>query len=330
MIDQLVQLAQVKVAPPALGDWTWTGVAILALLSGLVAVAYGTRAGVIARATTKEAIRQPLFILLIAIALIVLVVNSVIPFFTLGDGDEVKMLCECGLATLLICGALLAIWTAGTSISSEIEGKTAMTLLSKPIDRRQFILGKYLGIVQAVIWMFAILTIVFSMLIFVKVGYDQKESAREVTPKFLWKTVSNVEIPIPHPERVRVILQLLPGVALAFLQVCVLGAIAVTVATRLPMVMNLVICFAVFVIGNLTEVIVNQSVSGEANESVTFTARLISMVVPSLSTFNVSSAVATGRVVPQAYLGLSFVYALAYISAMMLLGFLLFEDRDLA
>ena len=128
----------------------------------------------------------------------------------------------------------------------------------------------------------------------------------------------------------KVVGQVMPGIALAFLQVCVLGAIAVTVATRLPMVMNLVICFAVFVIGNLTEVIVNRSVAGEANESVTFMARLISMVVPSLSSFNVSSAVATGRIVPQEYLGFSLIYALAYIAAMMLLGFILFEDRDLA
>jgi ABC-type transport system involved in multi-copper enzyme maturation permease subunit len=227
------------------------------------------------------------------------------------------------LATLLISGALLAVWTAGTSITSEIEGKTAMTLLSKPIDRRQFLLGKYIGIVQAVIWLFMILTVLFSVLIFFKVGYDQRERSEEVTPMWQWHKVSEVEIPTPHPDRVRVI-------ALAFLQVCVLGAISVTVATRMPMVMNLVVCFAVFVIGNLTEIIVNQSVAGEANESVTFTARLISMVVPSLSTFNVSSAVATGRVVPQDYLGLSLVYAFTYIAAMLLLGFILFEDRDLA
>jgi len=123
---------------------------------------------------------------------------------------------------------------------------------------------------------------------------------------------------------------ILPGIALTFMQVAVLGAISVTVATRLPMVMNLVICFAVFVVGNLTEIIVNSSVEGQANESVIFTARLISMVVPSLSAFNISSAVATGRIVPQDYLGLSLVYASAYIGAMLLLGFLLFEDRDLA
>jgi ABC-type transport system involved in multi-copper enzyme maturation permease subunit len=328
VFDRISMFAQVKIAPPALGDWTLTGIAIFFLLGGLIGLAYGTRVGVIARATTKEAIRQPLFLLLLAVSAIVLLLNFVMPFFTLED--DVKMLSECGLATLLIAGAILAVWTAGTSITSEIEGKTAMTLLSKPIDRRQFILGKYVGIVQAVMWMFVILTTLFCVLIFFKVGYDQKERAEEVTPKFQWHKVSEIEIPVPHPDRMRVILQLLPGVALSFLQVCVLGAISVTVATRMPMVMNLVLCFAVFVIGNLTEVMVNRSVAEEANESVTFTARLISMVVPSLSTFNVSSAVATGRVIPQAYLGLCFVYALTYIAAMLLLGFLLFEDRDLA
>jgi ABC-type transport system involved in multi-copper enzyme maturation permease subunit len=240
------------------------------------------------------------------------------------------MLTECGLATLLIAGALLAVWTAGTSITSEIEGKTAMTLLSKPIDRRQFLFGKYIGILQAVIWMFLILTVLFAILTFFKVGYDQKEQSLDQTPLWQWIRVSDIELPVPHPDRMSVVGAILPGIALTFMQVAVLGAISVTVATRLPMVMNLVICFAVFVVGNLTEIIVNSSVEGQANESVIFTARLISMVVPSLSAFNISSAVATGRIVPQDYLGLSLVYASAYIGAMLLLGFLLFEDRDLA
>lgn len=312
-------------------DWMWSWLAVFGLFVGLIAVSYGTRAGVIARATTKEAIRQPLFILLLVISALVLILNTIMPFFTMQDKDEVKMLNECGLATLLISGALLAVWTAGTSITSEIEGKTAMTLLSKPIDRREFILGKYIGIVQAVIWLFVILTAVFSALIFIKVGYDQREHSQDVTPYLKWHAVTEgVELPVPHPERLAVVARVLPGIALTFMQVSVLGAISVTIATRLPMVVNLVVCFAVFVIGNLTEIIVNQSVAGQANESVTFTARLISMVVPSLSAFNISSAVATGRMVPQVYLGFSFLYASAYIGAMLLLGFLLFEDRDLA
>jgi ABC-type transport system involved in multi-copper enzyme maturation permease subunit len=309
-------------------DWTWCWLGAFALLVGLVAVSYGTRPGVIARATTKEAIRQPLFLLLVVVSILVLLLNSELPFFTFED--EIKMLSECGLATLLIAGAFLAVWTAGTSITSEIEGKTAMTLLSKPIDRRQFLFGKFVGIVQAVIWMFVILTVVFSVLLYRRVGTDQKAQSQEVSPYFQWVTLADVELPMPHPARTAAVGQVLPGIALTFLQVCVLGAISVTAATRLPMVMNLVICFAVFVIGNLTEVIVNRTVAGDAAESVTFTARLISMVIPSLSAFNISSAVATGRVVPPEDLGYSLFYAVTYISAMLLLGFLLFEDRDLA
>ncbi|MEY4189005.1 MAG: hypothetical protein RIT02_4039 [Planctomycetota bacterium] len=329
MLEQLLNLAEIRsqlLAPRI--DWTWTWLTVFGLMIGLTAVSYGTRPGVIARATTKEAIRQPLFLLLLVLSALVLIVNSIVPFFTFED--EGKMLTECGLATLLIAGALLAVWTAGTSITSEIEGKTAMTLLSKPIDRRQFLFGKYIGILQAVIWMFLILTLLFAVLTFFKVGYDQKEQSLDQTPLWQWIRVSDIELPVPHPDRMSVVGSILPGIALTFMQVAVLGAISVTVATRLPMVMNLVICFAVFVVGNLTEIIVNSSVEGQANESVIFTARLISMVVPSLSAFNISSAVATGRIVPQDYLGLSLVYATAYIGAMLLLGFLLFEDRDLA
>ncbi len=329
MLEQLLNLAEIRsqlLAPRI--DWTWTWLTVFGLMIGLIAISYGTRPGVIARATTKEAIRQPLFLLLLVLSALVLIVNSIVPFFTFED--EGKMLTECGLATLLIAGALLAVWTAGTSITSEIEGKTAMTLLSKPIDRRQFLFGKYIGILQAVIWMFLILTLLFAVLTFFKVGYDQKEQSLDQTPLWQWIRISDIELPVPHPDRMSVVGSILPGIALTFMQVAVLGAISVTVATRLPMVMNLVICFAVFVVGNLTEIIVNSSVEGQDNESVIFTARLISMVVPSLSAFNISSAVATGRVVPQDYLGLSLVYASAYIGAMLLLGFLLFEDRDLA
>jgi len=329
VLEQLLNLAEIRsqlLAPRI--DWTWTWLTVFGLMIGLIAISYGTRPGVIARATTKEAIRQPLFLLLLVLSALVLIVNSIVPFFTFED--EGKMLTECGLATLLIAGALPAVWTAGTSITSEIEGKTAMTLLSKPIDRRQFLFGKYIGILQAVIWMFLILTLLFAVLTFFKVGYDQKEQSLDQTPLWQWIRISDIELPVPHPDRMSVVGSILPGIALTFMQVAVLGAISVTVATRLPMVMNLVICFAVFVVGNLTEIIVNSSVEGQANESVIFTARLISMVVPSLSAFNISSAVATGRVVPQDYLGLSLVYASAYIGAMLLLGFLLFEDRDLA
>ncbi len=133
-----------------------------------------TRAGVLAAATAKEAIRQPMLLLSGALAVAVLVVNTFLPFFSLGE--DVKMLKDCGLATMLIVGLLVAVWTASTTIHDEIEGRTAMTLLSKPINRRQFVLGKYLGILQAVGLLTVVVGAIFLGLVFYKIIYDAQES----------------------------------------------------------------------------------------------------------------------------------------------------------
>ena len=299
--------------------WVTFGVVVV-LLAGLVAFTYSTRAGIIARATTKEAMRQPVFLLLLAIGLVILVVNTFLPFFSLGE--DIKMLKDCGLATILISGLLLAVWTASTSIANEIEGKTAMTLLSKPINRRQFIVGKYIGILQAVLWLMIPLVIAFCLLIFYKVGYDARESAKEV-PDFWDPTTMSL-----NWERLQEVVQILPGIALIFLEVAVLSAVSVAISTRLPMVVNLVSCFAIFVVGHLTPVLVQTGVL--KLEFVAFMARLIATVLPALEIFNISAAVATGTMVPPVYLGLSMIYCSAYCAAAILLAFILFEDRDLA
>lgn len=327
-MSHLAILAQQDAVSLEAPSWVPVWIVALLLLFALIGFSYSTRAGIIARATTKEAIRQPLFFLLLFISAAVLVVNTWMPFFTLGD--DIRELKNCGLATLLISGVLLAVWTAGTSITNEIDGKTAMTLLSKPINRRQFIVGKYVGIVQAVIWLFIPLVLLLSFFIFYKVGYDQRETSQEVSPWFEWVDVASTQFPLPHADRLEAVSQVLPGVVLSFLQVCVLAGISVAVATRLPMVVNLVVCFAVFVVGNLTPMMVAQGRTVIQNEFVTFVARLIATVLPSLESFNIYAALARGGSVPPSYLGWSLLYGIAYAAATILVAFILFEDRDLA
>lgn len=292
-------------------NWVPTIVVSVGCLLALIIVAYTTKTGIIARATTKEAVRQPVFWLCLGLALVLLVVNTFLPFFSLGD--DVKMQKDCGLATILISSLLISVWTASTSVADEIEGKTAMTLLSKPINRRQFILGKYLGIVQAVLWYMIPLALVFLALIYYKVGYDAKESSQDAP------TVA---------VRLAIVTQVIPGLLLLFMEVAVLAAVSVAISTRLPMVVNLTTCLAVFVVGHLTPVLVEGSVL--KNEYVAFMARLIATVFPSLESFNVSAAVATNRIVPPIYLGQAGIYCLCYCAAAILMAFILFEDRDLA
>lgn len=297
--------------PPLTQDWTVALIVAGVLLVLMNIYTYTTQAGVIARATRKEAVRQPVFLLLMLFSIVLIFVFTFLPFFTLGE--DVKMMKECGLATILFSGVMLAVWTASTSIAAEIEGKTAMTLLSKPINRRQFIVGKWVGIVHCVMWLLVPIVIAFLVLIYYKVGYDAKEQSEEFPE---------------HVERLRAVLLILPGIFLIFLEICVISAISVAISTRLPMVVNIISCFTIYIIGHLTPVLVQTGVL--RIEIVSFMARLIATVFPSLEVFNAQAAITTGSVVPPQYLGYTTVYCAAYCAIAILIAFILFEDRDLA
>ncbi len=292
------------------GELWITGGCFVAVLAALVAFLYSTRAGIIARATTKEALRQPVFALLLAVSLVMLVVNTFVPFFSLGD--DVKMLEICGLATILICGMLMAIWTSSMSIADEIEGKTAMTLLSKPINRRQFIIGKFVGIQTAVLVLVLPVVAAFWCLIVYKVLYDAREGSLETTA-----AMARVEA-----------FRILQPVVLGLLEIAVMSAISVAISTRLPMVVNMVTCLAIFVVGHLTPSLVRSNLG--KLELVTFLARVIATVLPAVENYNVEAAIVTGSLVEAKYVGFAALYSAAYIAAAVLLAFILFEDRDLA
>ena len=323
------QAASTAATSHTLGWWL-TGAAVIALPILCFVLAKTTRLGMIAAATFKEAIRQPLFLMLLALSIIILIVNTFLPFYSLGE--DVKMLKDCGLATLLVSGLLLAVWTASVSIAEEIEGKTAMTLLSKPITRRQFVLGKYLGIMEAVLLFLAVTGLMLLFCVYFKVGYDARESGEEVPGWYVMETVGNFsrQIPLPDPQRLVETVQVMPGLVLIFFEVSVLGAISVAIATRLPMVVNLTTCFAIFIIGHLTPIIVLAEGSGKGFGVVQFVGRLIGIILPELEWFSMQGAVATEKLVPPDYLGYSALYALAFSAAAILMAFILFEDRDLA
>src|SRR5262249_19000158 len=106
-------LAQVGGPAPGLEapvNWTATIAVSVGCLVALIAFGYTTKRGISAGATTKEAVRQPVFWLCLGLALVLLVVNTFLPFFSLGD--DVKMQKDCGLATILISSLLIAVWTA--------------------------------------------------------------------------------------------------------------------------------------------------------------------------------------------------------------------------
>jgi ABC-type transport system involved in multi-copper enzyme maturation permease subunit len=261
--------------------------------------------------TAKEAMSQPLFFVLLTIGVCGLILFPFVPYNTLGE--DIKMVKDEGLTLIMILSILMALWTASMSIAEEIEGRTALTLLSKPVGRREFILGKFLGILVPVVIMFLVLGAIFLASVSYKVVYDARESA-QTDP-----TLADCQ---------REMLQIAPGLALALMETIVLTAISVAISTRLPMLANLIICASIYVLGHLVPVLADSAV-GQL-EFVRFVANLLAATLPVLDHFNISAGISTGQQVPVQYLAWAGLYCFIYSAVAMLVALLLFEDRDLA
>jgi ABC-type transport system involved in multi-copper enzyme maturation permease subunit len=269
------------------------------------------RVWALALSTAKNEMAQPLYLLLLAIGVFLILLFGIYPFNTLGD--DIRVLKDSGVTMIMVLGMLQAIWSAGTSVSDEIDGRTALTVLSKPVSRRSFILGKYAGIMLAVFVLFVIMSAVLFIVLSYKPIFEARETTRDVTT---WQQ--------GHAE----IMTTMPLLALYFMEMMAIGAIAVALATRLPLLANFITCFVIYVIGNLTSPLV-ASTEGN-NELVGFVGKLIAVIVPNLNVFNVQSAVDVGNPIPIIYLSAAFNYLVCFAIAAWMLAMLLFEDRDLA
>ncbi|NND98018.1 MAG: ABC transporter permease [Pirellulaceae bacterium] len=287
-------------------------IAFFLLMTSIVAFRQAApRIWALALSTAKNEMAQTLYLILLAIGIFGVIVFAIYPFNTLGD--DIRMFKDSGVTLIMVLGMIQAVWSAGTTVSEEIEGRTALTVLSKPVSRRSFIVGKYAGIMMAVLVLFVIIAAVFIVLMAYKPIYDARETSK-ATP--IWQ-LGLEEI---HTT--------IPALSLYFMETMVIGAIAVALATRLPLLANFITCFVVYVIGNLTSPLV-ASAQGN-NELVGFVGKLIAVIIPNLNVFNVQSAVDAGNQIPPIYLAGAFNYLVCFVIAIWMLAMLLFEDRDLA
>ncbi len=171
-----------------------------------------------------------------------------------------------------------------------------------------------------------ILSLVMYVTTYFKYGYDQKEGAKGAVD--LYVTVEGSKIPRPEPQRLATANAIIPGVTLILMEASLIAAVSVAISTRLPMLPNMITCFAVFVIGHLTPVLVQSKFKDIV--FVKFFANLIATLLPALDNLNMSPAISTGKAIPLSYVGLNGLYTAAYVAAAIMVAFLLFEDRDLA
>lgn len=299
---------------PQAGLIAWAACSVVAFyLAYLFLMAGLPKIFAVAQSTFKTEISQPVFLILLLVGCAFVVASIYIPYNTFGE--DIKMYKDSGLTLIRVLGIFLAVWAASKSLAEEIEGRTALTVLSKPVSRRQFIIGKYVGIGMAI----ALLFIVVGVLFYVCTGYKPVYDSGESTVRdFAWETC--------HREAVSTI----PGMVLAYLEAMIFAAISVVISTRLGILANFMICFSIYVLGHLTPLIVQSAEVAQSFEGVVVFGQLISIIFPVLDHFDINAAITGGVEVPIVYLGWSAIYCVLYGVIALLLALVMFEDRDLA
>jgi len=290
----------------------YTGIFVLALfVAFLCQCALLPKESAISWATFKTETSQPIFAVLLGIGIVFLVVAVYIPYNTFGE--DIKMYATTGLPVILLMSVFFAIWSASKSVSEEIEGRTALTVLAKPIGRRQFIVGKVLGIAWAVGMLYLLLGLWFMFLNSYKPVYDGVESS-----------LGRVEWQQCYVYMVK----LVPALALHYMETVIFIFLAAMISTRMAIRSNLMICMSIYVLGHITPLLLQQK---ENFEGVTVVGQTISTIIPVLSHFDVQAAIVGGDAQADAiYLSWTLLYCLLYSSVTLLVALILFEDRDLA
>lgn len=254
----------------------------------------------IARNAFLESIRQPVFVVLLVAGILAMVLNVNLAAFTMEDDN--KLLVDLGLSTLFLVGLLLAAFTATGVLTREIENKTVLTVVSKPVSRPAVVLGKYLGVAAALALGYWALAVVFLLAVRHRVQEGVTMNDTFDLPVLVFSLLfgglatafaglANYLYRRPFPSTFAVSLavglsaalgvvwcidrqwrfqsplvewdpQLMIALALVFEALLVLAAVAIAASTRLGQVLTLMICLGTFLVGLVSEYFLGTVVGG--------------------------------------------------------------------
>ena len=251
----------------------------------------------IARHTFKESVRDKVLYNLIVFAL--LLIAASILFGQISVGVEQIILVNLSLSAISVIGLVMAIFIGIGLVSKEIDQRTVHNILSKPVRRWEFIIGKYCGLLLTLTVNTAIMTAGFYVALF-----SQQHSLG------------------PND------LAALEAVYLILLELALVTGIALLFSCLSTPVLSAVYTFALFVIGNFLGDMRDFGDQSSAPGVRALTHALYHLL-PNFSDFNVISRAAHGERLAPVLLVANSLYALLYAAVLISGAVLIFEEREL-
>jgi ABC-type transport system involved in multi-copper enzyme maturation permease subunit len=246
--------------------------------------------------TFREAVRDRVLYNLIVFAL--LLVGSALLFGQISINIERLLLVNLGLTAISIFGIIIAIFIGIGLVSKEIEKKTLYTVLSRPVRRWEFILGKFCGLVGTlVVNTFFMAVGFFGALLLLAHRFQRSDG------------------------------YLLVAIYFIVLQFAMVTALALLFSSFSSPLLSAVFAFALFIIGTFAEDL--RSFAAMAHGATRWLATGAAYLVPNFAALNVISSVAHGEPVGRSLIFYNSIYAAFYAAAAISGAILIFERRNL-
>ena len=254
----------------------------------------------IARTTVGEAIRRKVLLIILLIGLVFLIVAPGLGVLSTRSEDTVLRSMMLGIIQLT--SAVIAIVLTVYMIPNEIERRTIYTILSKPVHRWQFLVGKYLGAVGALGLMMALMSFVMILAFLIQ------------------------------QRNVSAALSLIQPPALFFVQMSLLAAVAIFFSTFVAPLVNFFLTGGMFVLGIVFNPVV-ETLQSNPNTNVVTKAfvTILGTILPNFANYNVANPIInpTQTIVnPTTYYINVTAYGIMYIGVLLIGGILIFERRE--
>lgn len=262
--------------------------------------------GTVAISVFKESVRDKVLYNLVFFAVLLMAASYLIGQLT--AGQDIKIIKDLGLASIATFGLMIAVIIGIGLVWKEVERRTIYSLLSKPLQRHEFIVGKYFGLC------FTLLVNVSAMVLAFYAVLAYMGATTPLEQKAAWTT------PATDPV-------LLKAVVLIFIELLLVTAIAIFFSAFSSPFLSAVLTLGLWVIGHFNADLRN---FGAVVDSPTaaYIARGLYYVLPNFSAFDIKQQVVHGLPVPTTYLATTTAYGFVYIALLIVGAVAVFSRRD--
>lgn len=281
---------------------------------------------VLARNTVGDALRKRVLLVFLLIAIVMMFLALFLAYFT--QREQLVIFKSVAFVILLVFGGLIAITTSIFLIPNEVEKRTIYSVLSKPVQRWEFFIGKFLGGALTVLITVCLMAIVLAVVVFMMsaqppAGVDLQQSVTQQVQKLDvgdWMRRGFHELAL-----------IARGTSVIYFELVVLTAIATTLSLFLTPTVNFAVTALLFIVGSFQDVLAAWTRRPDFVIA-RWVATAFYYVTPHFQDFNIMANIVHPEVAlkssPVLYAVQVSAYGVVYAMVLLLAGILVFDQKE--